>query len=164
MIQLMTDLILVKSGKVGRVGLWEVHHDHPHPNGEIFVKDAPMLVAMTPAVVERIKSGFLVECIPPTVTEQTIDTLDDFSESLQVLVKSEKFADLTTVEQVEAVELIFSGREDSNNMSVIDIDGIGPKTAATLKAISIETVGELAESTIDHPLVLRWQKTAQEMF
>ena len=121
----MTDLMLVKSDKRGAVGLWEVHPDHPYPGGEVFVKDDPVLVAMTPAVMSHIRRGLLVHC-----TEPTVETL---AENLKASV------------------------------SVLEIDGIGPKTTVALSVLEIETIGQLAGSGIDHPLVVRWRDIAREM-
>ena len=56
--------VVVKSGYEGRVGLAETHPDHKahgHKDGEIFVKDEPVRVALTPAVAMALKVGNLVE-------------------------------------------------------------------------------------------------------
>ncbi len=56
--------VIVKSGHKGRVGLYETnpaHKDHGFKDGEIFVKDEPVRVALTPGVAAAIKAGNLVE-------------------------------------------------------------------------------------------------------
>jgi hypothetical protein len=56
--------VVVKAKKQGHVGLWEVnaeHKEHGHKDGEIFVKDDPVRVALTPGVAAAIKAVNLVE-------------------------------------------------------------------------------------------------------
>lgn len=58
--------VMVKSAHEGRVGLWDVNPAHEqidarHKDGEIFVKDEPVRVALTSEVAAAIKAGNLVE-------------------------------------------------------------------------------------------------------
>jgi hypothetical protein len=56
--------VVVKAKKAGHVGLWETDAEHKkfgHAEGEIFVKDEPLRVALTSGVAAAIKAGNLVE-------------------------------------------------------------------------------------------------------
>ena len=59
-----TELIWVKSAKDdGRVALFE--KDKLHPDGEAFVCDKPVQVAMTPLVERMLTKGYLVQVDGP---------------------------------------------------------------------------------------------------
>lgn len=58
--------VVVKSAHEGRVGLYETDAAHEevnkeHKGGEVFIKDEPVRVALTPGVAAAIKAGNLVE-------------------------------------------------------------------------------------------------------
>lgn len=58
-----------------KCGLWEIHPQHPHPNGEVFVDPGEtVLVARTPAVDEAISDRRLREVhnyTPPAKSAET---------------------------------------------------------------------------------------------
>lgn len=60
--------VLVVAGDAaekGKVALWERHPAHPHAEyeteGEVWVKDTPVMVGRTKGVNERLRAGVLVE-------------------------------------------------------------------------------------------------------
>lgn len=114
-------MIRVKSGLPdNRVALWERHPDHP--NGEVFIAgEGEHDVAATPAVVERLKRGALVEVEPepPAVTT--------WAKFAQVI--GQEAADLlldygyTETWQVQ----------QASNDDLRAITGIGPKRLAAIR-------------------------------
>jgi hypothetical protein len=65
----MTKLIWVQSGKNdGRVALFE--QDERHPNGEAFVAETPVQVAITLLVERKLVSGELVKVDEPKKVEE----------------------------------------------------------------------------------------------
>lgn len=145
------EIVTVKSGLKGsQVALWE--RDPRHPDGEVYLAGAGTAeVALTGRVQRYLKDGRLVR----------VDTYDEEPAGEEAPPAGD---------QEDAGEQATSG--EGEKFSLEDVNGIGPATAAALRAAGIETLAQLAaadaaglaETLKKKPeQIVEWQAEAREL-